>query len=235
MGTSILRDALLSVDWNANVKEFLADKDKAEELHGCSLVIAYWAKQFENIDKRNSALSFIREMQASGFNVCSLAALGQYKPASAAIRNVFESALYYTFFRTHPSELETLSRDHTFFLFKNDIVEYHKKHTPDFINLQNYFSWISKAGIWYNKISSVVHGKIPGEWVDYNSVSEIKYSHKTLCLVIESYKEGVELVNYLFLCTVAREFWQNISKTAKRIFLKGISGETKAALGMDEA
>ncbi|MCK4826505.1 hypothetical protein KA005_62765, partial [bacterium] len=134
-----LQKALNAVDWNANVNEFLTNRSLTEAIAQYNLRLAIWSKQLENADKGNPALSFIREMQVAGHYVAILVSLALYKPAAAATRNVLETALYYTYFRTHLSELTTLVRNEDYFIHKSDIIEYHKLHTPNFKEFQSCF------------------------------------------------------------------------------------------------
>ena len=235
MPATKLAAALNAVHWQTNVDFFLKDGPAVDRVSKANLRLAIWAKQFETIEKNNSALCFVREMQVVGHHVAALAALALYKSAAGSIRTVFEAALYYTYFRTHPSELATLSRDSDFYVMKSDLLEYHKTHTKDFADLQNRFQLITKQKNWYSSISSIVHGQIPGAWVEHKSLADIKFIKTTLDLVVEKFCEGEELVHYLFLCTVGRELWPFFTPAAKKLLSFGIAGDTKAALGLDAA
>ena len=230
-----LNQALSSVDWNSNVQEFLSQDGLVEELAECSRRLAIWALQFERIDRQNPALAFIREMQVSGHYVASLTGLALYKPAAAAMRTILETALYYTYFRSHLSELRTLSRDSSFFMLKSEIVEYHKAHTPDFVDLQNRFNLVVDLNDWYGRTSSIVHGQIPGTWVEHTSMDQIGHVEGGLPKVVDTFKEGESIVHRFFLCTAGRELWDGFTSTSKTYLLKGIPGPTKAALGLDRA
>jgi len=229
-----LEEALFLVDWNSNVAEFLTDASSAT-LAECNLRLAIWSKQFEIVDGGNPALPFIREMQVAGHHVVALTGLSLYKPAAAAMRIMLETALYYTYFRTHPSELRTLAHDPKYFIEKSDLIDYHNRHTPDFKTLQGRLGLVDKLRKWYNFTSSIVHGQIPGGWVEHKSLAETRHVPKTLSVVVEAFSEGVDIVHSLFLCTVGRELWRDFSSTAKKILLAGLSGEVKTALGLDRA
>jgi hypothetical protein len=105
-----LKDTLLSINWTANINSFINDGSAIESVVSANYKTAIWARQFEIADKGNPALAFVREMQIASHNVCVLAGLSLYKPAAGAIRAMVESALYYSFFRMHLTELETLAR-----------------------------------------------------------------------------------------------------------------------------
>jgi len=229
-----LETTLFSVDWNANIRDFLKD-NLSSDIAECNMRLAVWSKQFEDIDKGNPALSFIREMQTAGHHVAALTSLAIYKPAASAMRTVLETALFYTYFRSHLCELASLVHNDNYFIQKSDLLDYHKMHTPNFNDLQNRFGLIEKMNKWYHCISSIVHGQFPGIWTTYKSLAETKHREELLADVVEKFCEGEEIVHQLFLCTVGRELWNGFSTTSKRKLIKGIPGETKAALGLDSA
>ncbi|MGM4925829.1 hypothetical protein AB8A31_23220 [Tardiphaga sp. 804_B3_N1_9] len=229
-----LSAALTAVDWAGNVASFLG-QSQAKDLAEANLRMAIWAKQLETVDKGNPALCFVREMQIEGQYVATLIALSLYKPAASSMRAMLETALYYTFFRTHLSELETLVRDDDYYISKKYILEYHKKHTPDFSTFQNKLGVVDRLDKWYSKVSAVIHGQIPGAWVEHKSLAEIAPIAATQNLVVDAFKEGEELVHRFFLCTVAQTHWHSFSTTAKQKFLHGLTGEVKTLLDLDAA
>ena len=173
MSLEKLSAALNAVDWNKNVTNVLADTVSATTIAERNLRIAVWARQFEIADKGNPALCFVREMQIAGQHVAALIALALYKPAASSMRAMFETALYYSYFRTHPSELATLVRDVGFYVEKRTLLEYHKIHTPRFPELQHKLGLVSRLDHWYSQVSAVIHGQIPGAWVEHKTVAEI--------------------------------------------------------------
>jgi hypothetical protein len=230
-----LSEALNAVDWNKNAATFLSNSGLVNRLAACNLTLALWARQLEDSDKGNPALSFIREMQAAGHNVASVTALGLYKPAASAIRTVFESALYYTYFRTHPVELATLLRDSAFYVSKKDVIEFHKTHTPRFQEVQAQFGLSSRVQTWYSDVSATIHGQIPGKWHHATSLQATKHDSTMLNEVIVCFEECEFIVGKLFLCTVAQELWDDFSPSSKPKLLKGIAADKKASLGLDLA
>jgi hypothetical protein len=174
-------------------------------------------------------------MQVAGHQVASLIALGLYKSAAGAIRTSVETALYYTYFRTHISELATLMRVDDYYITKSDVIAYHKVHTPDFVKCQEKLGLITKLNKWYSDVSAVVHGQIPGKWVEHKSLAEIKYVKPTLDVVVGYFARADELVHHLFLCTVGRELWDFFSVPAKQALIGGLPGDTKKLLKIDAA
>jgi hypothetical protein len=230
-----LKEALDSIDWKKNVSDFLGTADIPGAIAQANLRLAIWSKQFENSDRGNPALSFVREMQVAGFNVAALTGLALYKPAAAAMRTIFETALYYTYFRTHLSELTTLTRNPDYYVQKSDLLEYHKIHSAMFGILQARFGLIQKINTWYRFVSSITHGQIPGIWIEHKSMGEIKHSRILLEQVTNTFCSGEEIVHQLFLCTVGRDLWDGFSSLAKKKLIAGTDAETRRALKMDKA
>lgn len=230
-----LADALQSVDWNANVKDFLKDQAAVATVASAGLRVAIWALQFEKVDKGNPALSFVREMQVACQHVAALLALGLYKSAASSMRSAFETALYYTYFRSHPSELSTLTRNPAYFASKQDLLAYHKDHTKDFSQNQTQLGLLSKIDRWYSSVSAIIHGQVPGKWIEHSALAEIKFSKTTLSLAVKAFTEGEEVIHHLFLCTVGRELWDGFSPEAKGSLISGLKGDAKTVLGLDKA
>lgn len=230
-----LTDALDAVDWNANVDAFLLDRASIEAIAAASTRLAMWAKQFESVDAGNPALCFVREMQVASHHVAALLSLGLYKPAAGAMRTLLEAALYYSYFRTHQAELATLATNHSFFVSKAELLDYHKAHTPKFTELQSALGLISGLDKWYSFVSAVIHGQNPGAWVEHTALKDIKYVKTTLEIAVKTYCEGEQLTHKLFLCTVGRQLWDDFSSPAKKLLLAGLPGDKKTALGLDRA
>jgi hypothetical protein len=225
--------ALKAIDWKKNVDLFLADTDSAQKLVATNLRLAIWAKQFEVADQGNPALSFVREMQIAGQHAAVLIALALYRPAAGSIRAMLESALYYTYFRTHPAELETQARANGFYIEKREILDFHKEHTLKYNDLQRALGVNSRLEAWYGRVSSLVHGHIPGAWVEHKAVAEIKPIKSTQDVAIAAFVEGEEIVHRFFLCTAARKLWDSFSTSAKGRLLAGLHGDHKSALELD--
>ena len=227
-----LISAVSAVDWAQNVSTFALDPDLKEQLAKTSHRLALWAKHLETADDANPALTFIREVQVQGHYAATLIALGLYKPAASVMRVMFESALYYTYFRTHPVELHTLVRDPDFFLDKATILQFHKKHSIDFVRKQEAFGLLSRVSTWYGNISATIHGQLPGKWTTHKRLQDIAFE-ETICReVVEALEEGEQLIHILLLCTIEISLWYKFSKTAKGQFLKGLSANVKLALDL---
>lgn len=230
-----LAAALTAVNWNGSVSAFLKNASAMDRIARANLCLAIWSKQFEDADQGNPALCFVRDFQIAGHHVAALAALALYRPAAAAMRGILEAALYYTYFRKHLAELATLSRDSEYYVSKTELLEYHTRHTPEFIKLQNLLDLKHRLNRWYSAVSAIIHGQIPGAWVDHRSLAEIGYSEGTLQIVVNTFTECEETVHRLFLCTIGRELWDSFTSTAKRELIRGLSGRVKTAFRLDSA
>jgi hypothetical protein len=235
MPISKLGSALNAVDWKGNIAALLSDTKAAEQLAHANLQIAIWSRQFEDVDKGNPALCFIREMQVASQHVAVLVALSLYKPAAGCMRSMLETALYYSYFRTHPAELETLARSTGYYPEKREILDFHKEHTPSFPELQQKLGVISRMDKWYGTVSSLVHGQIPGAWIEHKSVAEIKPIKATQDLAISTFAEGADIVRRIFLCTAGRQLWDGFSSEAKKQLLANLHGDEKKSLNLDSA
>lgn len=235
MTTAQLKSALKAVDWNSLVAEFESNESAVAIIDACCTRIAIWSKQFESADKGNPALSFIRASQTASQHVAATCALGLYKSAAASIRGILENGLYFTYFRIHRSELTTLARDPGYYVSRGELIAYHKIHTPDFKALQEKFGFIGNLDTWYSEVSRIVHGQIPGAWVEHTSLNGIKHNVDTLDDVVKRFKQGEELLHQLYLLTSGRELWDSFSLSAKRSLLAVLSSNIKAALGLHKA
>ena len=230
-----LMDALTAVDWAGNVRSFCKDSTAVQQVANLNLKLAIWSKQFEAIESTNPAICFVREMQVSGHLVASSTALASYKLAAAAMRTTLETALYYSYFRTHERELATLVRSDKWYMSKAEIIEYHVTHTIGFNDVQKCYPCVALLNPWYSKISAIVHGQLPGKWLSQQSISDMKPNLDLQALVVETFSECIEIVHRLFLVTVGRELWQTFSPAAKKALIHGLSGDVKSALGLDSA
>jgi len=230
-----LAAALKAVDWEKNIAEFLKHARAPSTIAAANLRLALWSKEFEQIEKGNPALSFIRSMQAAGHQVAALLSLGLYNAAAGSIRQVFESALYYTYFRRHPAELATLVTSSTYYATKQEVIDYHKLHSSKFSECEKKLGLVAKLGDWYKSTSAVVHGQIPGTWISHKGLAEISFHRGTLEVAVSQFELGEELVHHLFLCTSGREVWHDVSTSAKKKLVSGLSGDVKTTLKLDTA
>lgn len=234
--STLLISALQSVDWNANVSVLCGNAPAVARLEAASVRLAVWAKQFENTEgKDNPAICFIREMQSAGHFTVTASALACYKLAASGMRTILETALYYSYFRSHPSELATLVRDDKWYISKQEILDYHATHGAKFAEHQKKLPLIGELNTWYSKISAIVHGQIPGVWHSQGGISSTKPDDKLLEVVMLEFEQCIRIVDRLFFLTVGQELWPNFSPSAKKALLHGMAGDVKTALGLDSA
>lgn len=226
----LLERSLSKVDWKGNIRAFLADLRIPEQMASANRRLAVWAQQLEMADEGNSALAFVREMQIAGGYVAVLTALAMYRPAASALRSAFEAALYYTYFRLHPAELATVTRVSGFYIAKEDLIAYHKLHTPEFKVREQEVGWISRQETWYKGVSGTIHGQVPGRWLKHRSIGQIAPVPEMAAEVAEEMTEGVALINELLLFSAAQELWGDFVPQARRELLAGLPGDLKVAL-----
>lgn len=227
-----LASALAAVDWNKNSSTFRDDRARLQRLHAGSVRLAIWSRQLEVADHGNPALCFIRAMQLDGYDCVVLASLALYKPVAGSMRAMVESALYYSYFRSHPVELATLVRDAEFYLQKADVIEHHRKHTPGFKEAENALGFVSRLNQWYKRVSAIIHDQIPGRWAEHSALGKMKHITRVLELVVAEFEASEDLIHRLFLCTVGKTLWPDFSLSAKKKLLKGLDTETKGILGL---
>jgi hypothetical protein len=148
------------------------------------------------------------------------------------MRAMFESALYYTYFRSHPLELQTLVRDSSYFVDKKQIFLFHNAHTPSFKIKQEAVGLTSSVDRWYSTVSAVIHGQIPGKWVTSVRIDKISFHPTVFVEASEAFEASCTLIHSLFLCTVEARRWTSFTHAAKIELLKGLTPEKKSALGL---
>lgn len=235
MASAKLIAAVTSVDWNANVARFTEDEKAVEGIASANLRLAIWSKQLEEIDHKNPAICFIREMQIAGQNTAAALSLGLYKLAASSMRSAVETALYYSYFRSHPNELATLVRDEKYYIDKQVVVEFHKLHTDRFTEFQGRVDLIGRLNSWYSKTSAVIHGQIPGTWIKHTSLKDIAFNEKILTEAVMTFQEGVEIIHFWLLLTVGRDNWYAFNSSTKQQLIKGMHGDLKTLFGLDSA
>ncbi|MBI1686960.1 hypothetical protein [Caulobacter hibisci] len=221
------------VNWFKNIESTFSDDASLEKLEAALLRIAIWSKQLEICDTENPALCFIREMQIAAQQCVALLGLCVYKASASSSRTLLETCLYYSYFRSHPSELATLVRVDKYYISKSDVLDYHKLHTPNFIKLQETFDVIGRLEQWYSRVSAVVHGQIPGVWNAHTSLGGIGFNKEAHNLAISTFLAGEELCHHFLLCTAGKDLWSGFAPDAKAHLIKGLAGDKKATLGLD--
>lgn len=230
-----LLEALGSVNWNENAAWLNKNPKFAERIEVCNGVVAIWAMQIERAELGNPSLSFVREMQHAGHHAACCLGVALYKSAAGAMRSMLECAMYYCYFRTHASELQTLVRDDKYYVSKKEILDFFKKHVVDYQPKQEKLGLVARLEHWYSKTSAIVHGQIPGAWSQGGSVSEFLHDSNLMAEAIQHFEAGADLVRDIFLCTIAAEIWAGVSTPAKKLILKGFAPDIRSILKLDAA
>jgi hypothetical protein len=232
MADTDLAAVLRDIRWADNADTFCKQPGAAKRVEKCLRRDAIWARQLEAADAENPALAFVHEARAQGHYVAALLGVALYKPAAASMRAMVESALYYSFFRSHPKELETLIRDTGYFLQKSDIIEFHKQHTDRFRELEQKLSLLQALDKWYKEVSGIVHGQIPGQWVTHSELRGLTHDSSNLEQALAMFETASMLIHKLWLVTVARDLWHDFAQEARPELLRGLDGSAKKALGL---
>lgn len=227
-----LHDALMTVDWNAHVSTFLEGIPHVERLEKCNRRLAVWSKQLESADKGNPALCFVREMQAASHVVPALTSLALYKQSAAAMRTIVETALYYSYFRSHLVELSTLVREASYYVRKSDVMNYHTRHTVGFAARFVGTNLNSRLEDWYSRASAIIHGQVPGKWTVHSGLAQIGHDSATIEEVVKMFEECEEVVHLFFLCTVGQILWDDFSGMARSALLRGVPGNIRTQVAL---
>lgn len=226
-----LKAALAAVDWNNNVSEFCKSDKRVSRLTSCCFRISLFAHEISFQDFDNPAVPFLQEMKASAFQVPACLALGLAKPAAGLMRATVESALYYSYFRTHPQELRTLLSKPGFYLTRKKIIDHHLLHTERFGKINESLNLTNKLDKWYGEISALVHGQIPGVWTSKslaNTAPLLKESDSPIKL----FERAGEIIQILFLMSLSNEDWEGINPLSRAKLLNGLNQGELAAIGL---
>jgi hypothetical protein len=235
MAATDLASVLRAIAWTTNVEAFCKEPRATARVEACLRRIPIWARQLQTADAGNPALAFVREAQAQGHYVAALLGVALYKPAAASMRAQVENALYYSFFRSHPKELGTLTRETGYYLLKSDIIEFHKQHTDGFRELEQALSLVQDLDKWYRETSRIVHGQVPGQWVNHTELGGLTHNASNLEQALVMFETADRIIHRLWLVTVARDLWDDFTKEARKELLHGLKGAEKKALGLSIA
>lgn len=228
-----LRKSLAAIDGNKLITEFLNNDPVVESIANNCSRIALWANSLSEAEADNLAVPFLFEMQRASHDVAALLALSLYVPAAAAMRSMGETALYYTYFRTHFSELATLTSKPDYFVSKLEVLEFHKIHSVRYRLASKDVGFPGAFDAWYSKVSAIVHGQLPGAWGNRLALAETAHTPSVLAEAVKTFTDGVELVDLLLFLTAGGELWDRFHHSAKRTFLKGMSAQRRAILSLD--
>ncbi|MEZ9481916.1 hypothetical protein AB4163_19225 [Vibrio splendidus] len=222
---SNLIDAVCSVNWNENCTSAVDDVDIYSVGEKSLAKLANWCRQIENIYNNNQSLPFIREAQVSAQDFFCLVSLGLYKSSASSLRTILESFLYFSYFKDHPIELNSLINVDNYYISKADVLAYHKLHTPNFTKYSRDVGLTSRLEKSYAKISAIVHGQMPGVWHSSASLANKKYEKELVKEAINEFVEVIVIVNLMMLILISDEDWNNIDHKVKAILINGVESK----------
>lgn len=231
---SLLKLELSKIDWQANIDAALAAPALADKIDLCAKRNAIWIVQISLAEPNNPAKPFLVEVASLSQQAPALACCGYYRSAVSSARSIVESALYYTYFRSHPRELASLLRDPKYYISKGDVLDFHRQHTVNFNSYQTRLGLVSNLDLWYQKVSAITHSQIPGAMTGGLNLSDIKYEHTLFSQSMDMIFDAWVIVEALFFSTLSQELWRLFAPDAKDQLTKGMSADTRAALGLDK-
>ena len=216
---------LRNIDWNERKEEFFKKEgNQLLTLEENLKTLAHWAQSLETIYQDNPALPFVREAQISAQDFISMYSLGMYKNSASSMRTVFESILYFSYFKDHSIELKSVSRD-KFHLSRSQIISYHERHTENFASIYKTTNLGNILGTMYSDVSNIVHSSQPGIWHQEVTLGKKTYNNKIATETANLFTQTIEVINLLLLCTLTYEEWLTVPIKSRKVFLKGLSPE----------
>lgn len=228
-----LSEVLEKLTLSETLKLSLKETASIDSLDSCCRRMSSWVSTLHASDPENAAGPFLFQILTSTHHAVALAAAGFYAPSAGSIRAAFESALYFIYFRNHRAELNTLIRDTSYFIDKALVLEYLAKHCPDYVTKQAAVGLNGRMGTWYKHTSALVHAQQPGTFTKSSDLLSITFDTAHFKSIANVIAQGTEIINSLFLVTIATEVWGETSKTNRIAFLSGLSADAKKALKLD--
>ena len=212
-------DTLKNIDWNSSRDDFFTKEDnQLTSLEEYLQVLAHWAKSLETIYQNNPALPFLREAQVSAQDFISVYSLSLYKNSAASMRTVFESILYFSYFKDHAVELQSVTRD-KFHLSRSQIISYHEKHTENFASIYKKTSLDSILDNMYSEVSNIVHSSQPGIWHQRALLGKKSYDSHIANETAKLFIQTIKVINLLLLCTLNYDEWITVPNKSRKVFL----------------
>lgn len=218
-------ETVKGINWNARKDEFFAKEDNSIlEIEKYLQVLAHWAKSLETIYQDNFALPFLREAQVSAQDFISVYSLSLYKNSASSMRTIFESILYFSYFKDHSVELKSVTRD-KFHLSRSQIINYHIQHTASFGSIYNKINLNEVLDNMYSEVSNIVHSSQPGIWHQRAILGEKAYNSLIAKETVRLFTQTIKVVNLLLLCTLTYDEWLTVPLESRKIFIHNITDE----------
>ncbi|SBS63412.1 hypothetical protein [Vibrio atlanticus] len=214
---------LQEIDWNSKRDRCLSDgSNQIDSLEHNFQILAHWSKSLETIYHGNDALPFLREAQVSAQDFACVYSLGLYKNSAASMRTIFESILYFSYFKDHNVELKSVTRS-KFHLSRSKILQYHDDHTPNFASISVKTKLKDFLDNMYSDVSNIVHSSQPGVWHQIATLGEKEYTSSIAKEVISLFNETIRVINLLLLCTLTYDEWLTVPHKCRKFFLQGLT------------
>ncbi|OUD44787.1 hypothetical protein BS624_14730 [Vibrio parahaemolyticus] len=138
------------------------------------------------------------------------------------MRTVFESILYFSYFKDHSIELKSVLRD-KFHLSRSKILTYHEKHTANFSSIYTKTGLDNILDNMYSDVSNIVHSSQPGIWHQRAVLGEKSFDPVIAEETANLFIQTIKVINLLLLCTLSYEEWLTVPTNSRRIFLSLIT------------
>lgn len=227
-----LKDTINSVDWNELRNQFTSSSELFLPAEKKFKLLAHWARGLETIYTDNRALPFLREAQISSQDFFCSCSLGLYKCSASSIRTVFESVLYFSYFKDHLKELDSVIT-RNLYMSRSVLIEYHRNHTNSFDALYTDTKLKSDLEQIYKEASSIIHGQKPGTWHPTHILSERKFDPDICKEAVSLYCRTVDVINALLLCTLDYTEWTTINPNSRKIILSELNEEQLSIINKD--
>lgn len=223
-----LEDTLNTIDWNQLRDKFTSTPELFSPAESKFQLLAHWARALETIYIDNKALPFLREAQISSQDFFCSCSLGLYKCSASSIRTVFESILYFSYFKDHPKELDSVVR-RNLYMSRAALIEYHRSHTNSFHALYENTKLKSDLELIYKEASSIVHGQKPGTWHSTYILSQRSFDPHICEESIKLFCRTIDVINLLLLCTLDYSEWTTINPSSRKLMLSALT-ETQLSM-----
>ncbi|EOV0854466.1 hypothetical protein ACOKV8_004582 [Vibrio parahaemolyticus] len=215
---SNFKTTIENIDWN-NLRDAFTSQEslfgKAEEKFQ---LLAHWSKAIETIYSDNIALPFIREAQISSQDFFCSCSLALYKCSASSIRTIFESVLYFSYFKDHVKELDSVVK-RNLYMSRASLIDYHINHTDSFESLYTETNLKSELESIYKEVSSIVHGQKPGTWHSTHKLENRQFEERIAVEAVNLYCRTIDVINLLLLCTISYSEWITISPISRKFII----------------
>lgn len=229
---TILKDTINNIDWNKLRDKFTSKSEIFTPAENKFQLLAHWSRALETIYSDSMALPFIKEAQISSQDFFCSCSLGLYKCSASSIRTIFESVLYFSYFKDHPKELDSVVR-RNLYMSRATLIDYHRSHTNSFDALYENTKLKRDLEQIYKEVSSIVHGQKPGTWHPTHILSQRDFDEKICHEAVNLYCRTVDVINLLLLCTLDYNEWITINPGSRKLILSVVHEDQLSIIDKD--